>query len=326
VVLHQEVPHTAGDDEQDTLVQAAFVTEALSALGFAATVLPVTLNLEKAARELSALRPALVFNLVESLGGRGEFIAAAALLLETLGLPFTGASAAALFLTSHKLAAKDMMRRADIPTPPWSDRVAARTAAETVPLPAIIKHVWEHASVGITDSAVVNTPDELGRAAVAAQGSVFFERYIDGREFNIGLLETGKEIRMLPPAEICFTDYPDDKPKIVGYEAKWLPDSFEFTHTPVRHTFAEKDAPLLQELERIARRAWHTFGLSGYARIDFRVDLSGRPWVLEVNANPCLAPDAGFFKAAARAGYTRDTLIEEIVRAALNGDERKQPS
>jgi D-alanine-D-alanine ligase len=75
-----------------------------------------------------------------------------------------------------------------------------------------------------------------------------------------------------------------------------------------------EDDGLVKTLVSISRECWTTFELRGYARVDFRVDGAGRPWVLEINTNPCISPDAGFMAAADRAGLT----IEDVVRRILS--------
>jgi D-alanine-D-alanine ligase len=105
---------------------------------------------------------------------------------------------------------------------------------------------------------------------------------------------------------------------VIGYEAKWIEDSFACIHT-VRH-FPEgpEDAELLGRVREIATACWRLCGLSGYARIDFRLDEQGVPNVLEINANPCLSADAGFMAAAARAGLSH----ADVVRRILAGVEK----
>ncbi|MDA0832610.1 MAG: GNAT family N-acetyltransferase [Planctomycetota bacterium] len=142
-------------------------------------------------------------------------------------------------------------------------------------------------------------------------------RDIDGREFNLSLLAGTSGPDVLPCAEITFVGFPDDKPRIVGYRAKWSDESFEAVNTPRTFEFALADATLLEELKRLAISCWKGFDLDGYARIDFRVDSHGTPWILEINANPCLSPDAGFAAALSHGGIPFDAAIERIVTAAL---------
>jgi D-alanine-D-alanine ligase len=180
--------------------------------------------------------------------------------------------------------------------------------------------VWEEASVGIDDASVVRDPaalaGELARRARAYGGEWFAESYVEGREFNVSLLDGPGGAEVLPPAEIDFVDFPEGKPRMVGYRAKWDDDSFEFHHTPRRFDFPASDTALLARLAEVARRSWQVFGLRGYARVDFRVDGAGTPWVLEINANPCLSPDSGFVAAAERAGLGCEALVGRILEAA----------
>ena len=120
----------------------------------------------------------------------------------------------------------------------------------------------------------------------------------------------------MPHAEILFIDFPEDSPRIVGHSAKWDDGSFEYHQTPRRFDFADDDRDLLNELSTLTIECWNLFELSGYARVDFRVDRDGRPWILEINANPCLTPDAGFAVAADRAGLSFVALVERILQAA----------
>ena len=322
VVLHAAVPDAAPADELDVLTQADTVTAALSQWGFRVERLALTLDLHHARRELTRIQPRLVFNLVESLAGKGHYIHLAPTLLEDLGLAFTGAPATAMWATSNKLAAKQLFSLAGLPTPAW--RTAAQlSGGARLNGRWLVKSVWEHASIGLNDGAVVDGEHQalqrLEKIRRRLGGVWFVERFVAGREFNLALLQTGTGWRVLPAAEIVFQDYPPDKPKIVGYAAKWRPDSFEYRHTPRRFTFPPEDRPLLARLRRLALRCPALFGLRGYARVDVRVDHAGRPWVLEVNANPCLSPDAGFAAAAAQAGLTLGAVIGQVIAAALSG-------
>jgi D-alanine-D-alanine ligase len=147
------------------------------------------------------------------------------------------------------------------------------------------------------------------------QRPYFAERYIDGREFNLALW--GGEPLVLPPAEIDFSAFPTGKPRIVGQRAKFAAGSFEFENTPRRFAFPPADGPLIERLKALAGECWRLFGLQGYARVDFRCDAAGRPFILEINANPCLAPGSGFAAALAEAGIRYADGIEHIVADAL---------
>ena len=314
-ILHGAVPADAAPDEQDVLVEVDTVRAGLETLGHAPVAVPLGLDLEAARRRLAQLKPAFVFNLVESVDGEGRLIHLGPSLLEALGLPYTGSPAEAVLLTSKKTLAKRLLRDAGIDTPPWME-----PGSEQAPGfggPYIVKSVWEHASIGIDSGSIVADPGKVAplirRRRRRFGGEWFVERFVAGREFNLSLLAASGGVEVLPPAEIDFVDYPAHKPRIVDYAAKWHPESFEFRSTPRRFDFPEPDRPLLDRLASLARACWTLFSLRGYARVDFRVDAAGRPWVLEININPCLSPDAGFAAATARAGLDPAAVIERIV-------------
>jgi D-alanine-D-alanine ligase len=319
-VLHGAVPPDAPKDDQDTLVQVAEVAGALQRLGWRVEPVPVTLNLDAFARRLAELKPALAFNLIEALDGMGQFIHLAPTLLDRLGLPYTGCDSTAIMMTSHKILAKRAMVSAGIATPNWIDDQAGGGPVD----PAdrfIVKSVWEDASIGLDAGSVVKGVVAARRriAEMAARhgGTWFAESYIDGREFNVAILDSGEGPEVLPVGEIRFIDYPADRPRILDYASKWDRQSFAYNNTPHVMDLDPADAPLIDQMRTMAQACWRLFQLQGYARVDFRVDALGRPYVLEVNANPCLSPDAGYPAMLERAGIGFDQAIERIVAPCL---------
>ncbi len=325
-VLHNRVSPRAGPDERDVLDQAAAVARALREQGHAVTVHDADGDLVDLRRRLLGDRPDVVFNLVESLDGEGRLIHVVPALLDSLAIPCTGCSAEALLLTSQKLLTKGLLRRAGLPTPDWlvTDHVPlglARGGARHAHGQWIIKSVWEDASLDLDDDAVIDDDLLAVRRALAARagrrGAPWFaEAYIEGREFNLALLGGPRDVQLLPPAEMLFVDYPEGKPRIVGHAAKWRTHSFEYRHTRRTFDFPEQDSPLLARLARLGRDCWALFGLRGWARVDLRVDRGGRPWILEINANPCLSPDAGFAAALDRAQVPYAEAMARLVDAA----------
>ncbi len=318
VILHAEIAPDAPLDERDTLIQADAVSAALANLGYEPIRMPFRLNLDDVRARLAKIVPAFVFNLVEAVDGQDRFIHLAPSLLDVMGIPYTGSSTEAVFLTSGKVLSKRLMRAAGLPTPPFVTTGADEVAAFR-PGAYIVKSIWDHASAGITDDSVVRA-DDLGglldhieRRSPSHGSPCFAEAYIDGREFNLSVLAGPGGPYVLPPAEILFRDYPPDKLRIVDYRAKWREDSFEYANTLRSFDFDAKDAPLLDSLRSMALECFRRFGLRGYARVDFRVDLEGMPWILEINANPCLTPDGGFFAAASEAGLSYDAMIGRII-------------
>ncbi|HPP53789.1 MAG TPA: GNAT family N-acetyltransferase, partial [Thermoguttaceae bacterium] len=353
-------------------VQAEAVEAALRQLGHEPISLECTLRLDELKDRLSSLRPEVVFNLVESLGGSDWLAHAAAGLFDVLQIPYTGSRSEALMISNDKLLTKRLLRLAGLPTPDWivptsgqlfsgGEDTLGRTPAEggsflhpttvwtteresvlphqagrseTTPSEGLflIKMVREHASIGLDDGAVVQVQSAaqlqsaLSEAAHRLGRPVFAERFVEGREFNLSVLAGPNGPEVLPPAEIDFSAFPPEKVRIVGYAAKWEEGSFEYHHTPRRFDFPPSDAPLLERLKQLALACWELFHLGGYARVDFRVDPAGQPWILEINTNPCLAPDAGFAAAVAEAGLTYAQAIDRIVQDALHRHRKMQPT
>ncbi len=319
VLLHDDLPPDAPPDQADVFIQADAIAAALHQLGHTAARLAFTSNLPQNTDNLRRLRPDVVFNLVESIGGQGRLVSLAPAWLDGLGIPYTGAGTEAIFIASSKVLTKRLLAAHGVPTPPW---LTARTAdGVALPLPAryIVKSAWEEASVGLEDDCVIEADsvarlrDEIARRAPRLGGEAFAELYIPGRELNLSVLGSPGGPHVLPPAEIHFVDYPADRPRLIGYRAKWDPQSFDYHHTPRSFDFPPADGPLLARARELARDCWQWLGLRGFARVDLRVDAAGQPWVLEINANPCLTPDDGFPAAAAQAGLSYAELIGRIL-------------
>ena len=310
VILHDVHAANGPPDQSDTLVEARAIAAALPELGFDPEIVATGLDLKSLERALDTIAPAVVVNLVESLEGRGRLLHLVPALLESLGVPFTGCSAAALALTSDKPLAKRLLASAGLPTP-------AAFAPGTRTGRWIVKSIWEHASLGLDDDAIVAAEDAtrtIERRRAAFGGDWFAEEFVPGRELNVALLAGRGGPRALPVAEIRFDAFPADKPRIVGYAAKWDLESFEYQNTP--RSFAV-EPELAEHLRRLALDCWALFRLDGYARVDFRVDERGVPWILEVNANPCLSPDAGFAAAVVEGGLGYEAAVARLIDDAL---------
>ena len=320
LIIYDRIVEQGGDpDQRDALIQAREVAKALAAMGWDPVEGVCSLDLAGFAKTVRTMNPSFVFNLVESLEGHGRLIHLAPAVLDVLGTPYTGARTDSLYITSNKKSAKKWLERAGLDTP--RSFCEADLRGESFPLQGrfILKSVWEHASVGLGEDSVVEAGEssellkalEERRSSLGGEG--FAELYIEGREFNLSLLASPGGPQVLPPAEIRFEGYPPGKLKMVDYRAKWDEDSFECRHTMRCLDFPDSDRPLLERLRGLAVRCWHFFELRGYGRVDFRVDGDNRPWILEINANPCLSPDAGFIAAAGRAGLPYRRVVERIL-------------
>jgi D-alanine-D-alanine ligase len=325
VILHNQVGPDSPKDELDVLVQVEAVHRSLVELGYRVRVIPFSLDVGAALHALHRAAPLFVFNLVETVAGDGRLIHLAPALLDHVGMPYTGSGQEAIFVTSNKILSKRLFQQAGIPTPSWMEAVPTQDIPWSGAGTYLLKSVWEHASNWFGDDSVVHAGSASELRGLLERkdrrGEFFAERYIEGREFNQALLAG----ECLPAAEMRFVDYPGDKLRIVDFRAKWEEDSFEYAHTQRGFDLPAADQTLVDELHAVSRRCWESFGLAGYARVDFRVDAEGHPWVLEINTNPCLAPDGGFFAAAERAGMSFTGMVEKIVEDCLKRRDGPRP-
>lgn len=256
----------------------------------------------------------LAFNLCECVDGVAALEPPVIGVLELLKVPYTGSSSATTALCLRKHVVNAMLDRAGLPVPRFA---VVRTGQRmpSVGFPAICKPAAEDASIGVEQRSVVRTSRELEERVCAMHerwDDVLVQRYIDGREVNVGIVHD----TLLPVAEIDFGGMPRGMWRIVSYRSKWETGSDEDLGSAPRCP-APLPAKLTRELGRISLEAWRQVGGAGYGRCDFRIDKLGRPWLLEVNANPDIAPDAGLARMAGVAGMDYAAMVRRVVTAAL---------
>jgi len=313
VILYNELSENASLDEADVLEQVDIVAENLEKLGISHSTLTFSLNLQKVEEELLNYKPDFVFNLVEGVNNKGDLIFLAPALLNSLKIPFTGGTLETIFITSSKTLAKERMKQGGIPTAYWYHGEGTFTPEKGKRY--IVKPLWEDGSLGL-DEHCVFWWNESGLEKAAKElnpATHFIEEFIDGREFNISILAGPNGPTVLPHAEIKFYDYVGDKPKMMGYTAKWNEDSFEYKNTRRTFEMGKDDGVLINKLSEITRKSWDIFKLNGYARVDFRVDSEGNPMVLEINVNPCISMNGGFHAACEMAGISFDEAVKRII-------------
>jgi D-alanine-D-alanine ligase len=208
-----------------------------------------------------------------------------------------------------------------VPTPPYRLlRSEADLANLPLDVPWFVKLAHEDASLGITEANVVRTPAELAARTrelwAEYNEPVLAERYIEGREVNVTVLGWRENTQVLPLHEIDFGAMPSDRPRIVSYAAKWDEHHVDYAGTkpvPMVDLAPETRAAI----ERVAQAAYRAVDLRDYGRVDLRVDATGLPWVIDVNPNPDISPDAGVARAAAAAGMPYPKMVARIAELAL---------
>jgi D-alanine-D-alanine ligase len=319
LICHSNMIEGAPADELDVMDQVEWFKIGLRQLGIHFTVKPFSLGMPFLSTGEG--KPELIVNLVETVNGDGRLIHLAPSLFEHHGITYTGCSADALYQTSNKLLAKKIMKYHGVLTPGWIEADdPVNDSALKRPL-YIIKSVWEHASAGMDEHDVL-LYDDLGQISGKLReknkdGKEFFaEQYIPGREFNISIVETDTGPMVLPVSEMLFIDYPASKPRVLGYRAKWDEDSFEYRNTVRSFIHHDADKSLYNRMKAVSLQLWTIFKLNGYARVDFRTDENGKPFVLEINANPCISGDSGFVAATVKAGIPCHHVVKNILNNA----------
>ena len=298
--------------------EAQAIASALRLIGHSPSLIPLGAKIAPFVSALQNERPELVFNLCEGFWGESNREMHVAALFELLGLPHTGSPALTLGLTQNKALTKDLLVRHGLPTPSYLLIPPGGSLPEKFDLhwPVIVKPCLEDASLGITSDSIVN--DEIALASRIRyihdcyQQGALVEEFIAGREFNAAVIGD-RFLETLPISEICFRAGLGHQ--IVSYAGKWLEDSSEYTATePVCP--AELSTEEQQTIERVTLQSCRLLGCRDYARVDIRLR-DGVPYILEVNANPDISPDAGLARAARTAGLEYPTLIGKILELCL---------
>ena len=256
----------------------------------------------------------LCFNMCEGIDGIATLEPAVIAVLELFGVPYTGSSSYTTNVCLRKHVVNTLLDRAGLPVPRFGV-VKRGGALPSVGYPAICKPAAEDASLGIEQRSVVRNSRQMAErvhAMLESWEEIVVQRFIDGREVNVGILGD----TVLPIAEIDFGAMPDGKWKIITYQSKWETGSDEDLGA-VPKCPAKLPKKQAQEIRDVALAAWKLVGGTGYGRVDMRIDAEGRPWILEVNANPDIAPDAGLARMAGVAGMPYSALIRDICQLGL---------
>lgn len=289
--------------------------------GYDCYILNILDNLDILIKDIEKNNPDVIFNLIEIYKDKAGLEKNFAAFFELAGIHFTGATTKSLGLCQNKYLSKQILSANGIKVPNYRlIKTLSNYYEVKLAYPLIVKPVAEDGSIGIDNDSVVDCYDKLAdkinNVIKKHKQPVIIEEYIEGREFNVGLIEDDGLIN-LPISEIDFSNLPPNYHKIVDFNAKW-----NYKHECYQKTVpicpAKIDKELEERLYEIARKCFNVLEINGYARVDIRVDKNNEIYVLEVNPNPDLSIDAGFFRAAKAKGYTYGDLLETIVKNAIN--------
>ena len=277
-------------------------------------------TIEQLANVLVKNKHQIVFNLVEELPADITHACFVPAVCRSFSRKFTGSDTPALLLAQNKWQAKAILKAAGVPTPdgvfvPVGQKISAKNLTKGY---YIVKPAFCDASEGITADSIVSLGSKKMSAAIEKIHSQFdqpaiVEQFILGRELNISVLQCGKKIEVMPVAEIDFSTFKKGMPRIVDYAAKWHADSFEYQNTPriLPAKLPEKIAALIRQY---AIGAFKALDCKDYVRVDFRLSEENRLFVIEVNPNPDITPEAGFASAIEAGGISYKKFIKILLK------------
>ena len=272
-------------------------------------------------------KPHIAFNLLEEFDGVAVYDQNVVSYLELLHMPYTGCNPRGLMLARDKVLSKKLFSFHRIPFPDFMVVPQGRTIKRPAWLsfPLIVKSVTEEGSHGISQASIVQDDDKLKERVEFIHTHVgtgaLVERYIEGREFYVGVMGNG-HVHVLPVWELMMDRLPEDARRIATERVKW-----NRTYQ-AKYGIRSEEARNLPEgkaekIQHLAKRVYRALGLSGYARIDVRMDAAGGVYVLEANPNPQIAHDEDFSDSAEKDGYPYTDLLQELLNIGLRWQPAK---
>lgn len=303
--------------EESVEQTAKEVLTTVTELGYSAFIISLQKSFMNFLQRLKTLNADVVINLCEAFLGHPQLEANVAAAFELLGLPFTGNDSRTLALCLNKFKTKAVLKSSGLPTAP-AVLVEAPDQKIDLPLPLIVKPNTEDASLGIHPDSVVRDEDalrrQIARILEVFEEPVLVEQFVEGREFNVAVLDVDKP-EALPVSEIDFTRLPEGQPTICSYEAKWHTEDILFQATPPVCPAPIEDG-LRDKLQELAVKAFLACECRDYARVDFRVDKKGRPFILEVNPNPDISLNAGYVRGLTASGIEYKDFWGRLIEKA----------
>jgi len=307
--------------DPDNMYTENDVYKALRENGHETRLLGIHNTLTPLFEEIDECRPDVIFNLVEVFNEKTHLEKNMAAVLEMLGIPYTGASSENIFICNNKGLTKKLLSFHRIKVPRFYTYYRHRKVwrPKKFNLPAIIKPLCEEASRGISQASIVDSEDAfLERIKFIHENmdmDTITEEYIEGRELYITVLGH-KKLTVLPAREMKFGELPEDG-RIATYKAKW--DDKYREKWGIKSVYAGKLAEgVEEEIADVCKRAYRALNIKTYLRFDIRVTTDGKVYIIEPNANPCIAKIDEVAQSAEKVGIHYNQLIKKIVNLAIN--------
>jgi D-alanine-D-alanine ligase len=322
VLVHQQlVPKAVPAAEVDPAWRMEWdVVNALRRRGHTVHVIGVHDDLSPIRQSIDDFEPTICFNLVEAFDDIGVFDQNVVSYLELLKIPYTGCNPRGLTLSRDKALARKLLAYHRIPSPDFAVVPLGRRAVlpKRLGYPLIVKSLTYESSTGISQASVVASEDQLRERVQFIHDAILtpaiVEQYVDGRELYVGVLGNHR-LRVFPVWEMSFSKMSSDSWRIATERVKW---NVEYQK---KHGIDTAEAKLPEGVDRriqhLAKRTYRALELSGYGRIDFRMDAEGKAYVIEANPNPQLAKAEDFALSAARANVSYSRLLERIMALGM---------
>jgi D-alanine-D-alanine ligase len=284
-------------------------------------VLGVQWELRPVREAIDVLKPDIVFNMLEEFHGETVYDHNVVSFLELMKVPYTGCNPRGLMLSRGKALSKKLLAYHRIRVPDFAVFPLGRRVQRPRRLgfPLIVKSLIEHSSVGISQASVVDSDERVRFVHERIGTDAIAEQFIEGRELYVSVLGNDR-LRAFTPWELIAEKGDPDQPLIATAKAKHDPEYQTKKGIVIRaaqELHPEVEALLLHDSKRIYR----ILELSGYARVDFRLDAEGRTYFLEANPNPDIAEHEEFAAAANFDGIPYGKLLERIMRLGLRQHE-----
>ena len=297
------------------------VVSTLRAMGHEVQVLGVHDDLGEIRRLAEEWKPHIAFNLLEGFDDITIFDMNVVSFLELLKVSYTGCNSRGLLLARDKSLSKKLLAYHRIAVPEFEVFRAGRPIRrpKRLPFPLIVKSLTQEASIGISQASVVDSDEKLKERVTFVHESIgtaaLVEQYIEGRELYVGILGN-QSLQALPVWELFFTNMPPEARRIATDRVKW---SVKYQKKYGIDSGPAKEVPdaMCEKIQYLCKRTFRDLELSGYARIDLRLDDAGKVWVLEANANPQIARGEDFVDSAAKAGLSYETVLQRIISLGL---------